>query len=300
MLFQQIEKNKRKTTQLVLLFCLLVLAIGWALSFFTIGDHISGMLLAAVILIVYVPITYMTASSQVLAIAGAKEISKDDNPMLFNIVEDLAMVARIPMPKIYIIDDPAPNAFATGIKPEKGVVAFTTGLLERLNREEIEGVAAHEIAHIRNYDIRLMTICIALVGVVVLLADIGKRVLLSSGNSRSSSNRNSNSKGNPLIIVAIILMILAPIAAQFVSLAVSRNREYLADASAIEFTRNSQGLKNALLKISDHSLQVKRANSTTESMYISNPFGKDRKKRMVNLLSTHPPIESRVERLEMM
>lgn len=299
MLFQQIEKNKRKTFLLVLLFCLLVLAIGWAVGFLLNGDDLSGAVIAAIVLIIYVPITYMTATMQVLSMSGAKEIRKEDNPMLFNIVEDLSMVARIPTPKIYIIDDPSPNAFATGIKPEKGVVAFTTGLLEKLNREELEGVAAHEIAHIRNYDIRLMTICIALVGVVALIADIGSRMLLSSGGNKGGK-RSSNSKGGGLLmLIALILIILAPLAARFVSLAVSRNREYLADASAVEFTRNSTGLKNALLKISQQSETVQNANATTASMYISNPFAKDRKKR-ASLFATHPPIESRIERLERM
>ncbi len=298
MLFQQIEKNKRNTFFLVLLFSLLVLAIGWAVGYVVNGDDLTGLFMATIVLVVYIPITYMTATAQVLSMSGAKEITKEDHPMLFNIVEDLAMVARIPTPKIYIVDDPSPNAFATGIKPEKGVVAFTTGLLEKLNREELEGVAAHEIAHIRNYDIRLMTICIALVGVIALLADLGTRMLYYSGGNKGS-RRSSNSKGNPLMIIALILIILAPIAARFVSLAVSRNREYLADASAVEFTRNSTGLKNALLKISQQSLQVKNANATTASMYISNPFSKDRRKR-VSLFATHPPIESRIERLERM
>lgn len=296
MLFQQIEKNKRKTFLLVVLFCTLVLAIGWAFGFAIQGDHFSGLIVSAIVLIIYVPLTYKTASAQVLRMAGAKEIQKEDHPMLYNIVEDLAMVARIPTPKIYIVNDPTPNAFATGIKPEKGAVAFTTGLLERLNREELEGVAAHEIAHIRNYDIRLMTICIALVGVIAILADLGRRMLFYGGNNR---NRSSNSKGNPMMIVAIILIILSPLAARFVSLAVSRNREYLADATAVEFTRNSTGLKNALLKISSSTTKVKGANASTASMYISNPFAKDRK-RSFNLFATHPPIQSRIERLERM
>ncbi len=298
MLFQQIEKNKRKTFLLVALFCILVLAIGWALGFAMNSDNISGIVIAAIVLLIYVPLTYMTATAQVLRMAGAKEVQKEDYPMIVNIVEDMAMVARIPTPKIYIIDDPTPNAFATGIKPEKGAVAFTTGLLEKLNREELEGVAAHEIAHIRNYDIRLMTICIALVGVIAFLADIGSRMLFYGGNNRSS-NRSSNSKGNPLMLVAIVLIILSPLAARFVSFAVSRNREYLADATAVEFTRNSTGLKNALLKISGSTTKVKGANATTASMYISNPFAKDRKKSF-SLFSTHPPIHSRIERLERM
>src|SRR5699024_4404601 len=236
------------------------------------------------ILLIYVPLTYMTASSQVLSMAGAKEIQRSDNPQLFGIVEELSIAARVPMPKIYIINDPSPNAFATGIKPEKGAVAFTTGLLDTLNREELAGVVAHELAHIRNYDIRLMTICIALVGVIALIANIGTRMFFFSGGRRRN---NQNQKSHPaLIIIAILFVILAPIAAQFVRLAVSRNREYLADATAVEFTRNPVGLINALKKISSDSRDVENAQEATAAMYISRPIGKRRKNRR-NLLATH-------------
>ncbi len=201
------------------------------------------------------------------------------------------------MPKVYIVNDPAPNAFATGIKPEKSAVAFTTGLLDRLNREELSGVAAHEISHIRNYDIRLMTLCIALVGVIVLIAHFGSRMLFFSGGRRGGGG---NKKSNPiLMIIALVFVILAPIAAQFVQLAVSRNREYLADASAVEITRNPKGLINALTKISQNPRDVKNAKEATASMYIARPLGNKRKKRG-SLWATHPPIESRIERLENM
>src|SRR5699024_9523334 len=191
----------------------------------------------------------------------------------------------------------APNAFATGIKPEKASVAFTTGLLKRLNREEISGVAAHEISHIRNYDIRLMTVCIALVGVIVLLAHFGSRLLFFGGG-----RRGGNKKSNPAImIIALVFIILAPIAAQFVQLAVSRNREYLADASAVELTRNPTGLINALTKISQDDNDVKNAQKATSSMYIALPLGrKSRKKKGKNWWATHPPMESRIERLRQM
>lgn len=292
MLYQQIEQNKRKTVLLMLLFTVIVAGIGWGIGYLVNGDYLSGLIIALVILAFYVPMTYMTATAQVLSMSGAREIQKEDHPMLFNIVEELSLAARIPTPKIYIVDDPAPNAFATGIKPEKGAVAFTTGLLERLNREEIAGVAAHEIAHIRNYDIRLMTVCIALVGVVAIIANIGTRMLFFRG-------RNRNQKTHPaLMIIALVFVILAPLAAQFVQMAVSRNREYLADASAVELTRNPVGLKNALLKISRSPEEVRHAKEATAAMYISNPFRK-RKKRG-SLLATHPPIESRIERLEKM
>lgn len=294
MLYKQILQNKRKTTWLIIVFCLLVLAIGWAIGYLFGNDPVTGLFITAIILAIYVPTTYMSASSQVLRMAGAREIHKEDHPQLFDIVEELSIAARIPMPKIYIVDDPAPNAFATGIKPEKGAVAFTTGLLEKLNREELAGVAAHEIGHIRNYDIRLMTVCIALVGVIVMIAHFGSRMWFFGGR------RGGDRKQNPiLIVVALVFVILAPIAAQFVQLAVSRNREYLADATAVELTRNPMGLINALKKISGDPRDVQRADTATASMYIERPLKRKRKKRS-SLWATHPPVESRIQRLQQM
>ena len=296
MLYKQILQNKRKTVLLVTLFTVLVLAIGWAIGYLFGNDPYTGLIITVVILAIYLPITYFSATSQVLGMAGAREIKKEDHPQLFDIVEELSLAARIPMPKVYIVNDPAPNAFATGIKPEKGAVAFTTGLLDKLNREELSGVAAHEIGHIRNYDIRLMSICIALVGVVAIIANMGSRMLLFGGGR----NRGGNNKQNPLMaVLALVLVILAPLAAQFVQLAVSRNREYLADATAVELTRNPVGLINALRKISGDPRDVERANSTTASMYIDFPLKKKRKKKG-SLLATHPPIEGRIERLKQM
>jgi heat shock protein HtpX len=298
MLYRQIEQNKRRTFFLLLLFSLLVLAIGGAIGYLLNGNPLVGVVLAAVVLLFYVPITYLSASAQVLSMSGAREIQKADHPTLFHIVEELALAARVPMPKIYIVEDAAPNAFATGLTPEKGAVAFTTGLLAKLNREELEGVAAHELAHIRNYDIRLMTICIALVGVIAIVGDLGTRLLFF--RSLSGNNRDNQKESNPiLMIVALVFVILAPIAAYFVQLAVSRNREYLADASAVEFTRNAAGLRNALLKISHDAERVKSAKEATASMYFANPFRRDRKGQ-VSLFATHPPMESRIERLEKM
>lgn len=299
MLYKQIAQNRRKTFLLVLLFSAVVLAVGWAFGYLLNNDSVSGVIIAAVVLVIYLPITYMSASAQVLSMSGAKQIQREDHPQLFAIVEELSIAARLPMPKIYIINDPAPNAFATGLKPEKGVVAFTTGLLEKLNREELAGVVAHELAHIRNYDIRLMTVCIALVGVIALLANFGSRMLFFRGGSN-----NNNQRTHPaLMIVALALVILAPLVAQFVRLAVSRNREYLADATAVEFTRNPTGLINALAKISSDPRDVLHAKEATASMYISQPLGKKnkrKKRKSRNLWATHPPIESRIKRLSEM
>lgn len=296
MLYKQVLHNKRKTMWLITVFSVLVLAIGWAIGYFFSETPWTGLIITFVIVAFYVPITYATANSQVLNMAGAKKIKREDHPQLFDVVEELSLAARIPMPDVYIVNDPAPNAFATGTKPEKASVAFTTGLLERLNREEISGVAAHEISHIRNYDVRLMTVCIALVGVIVLIAHFGSRLLLFGGG-----RRGGNKKSNPAImIIALIFIILAPIAAQFVQLAVSRNREYLADASAVELTRNPTGLINALTKISQDDNDVKNAQKATASMYIAMPLGRESRKKKRNWLSTHPSMENRIERLQQM
>lgn len=297
MLYKQVLHNKRKTIWLITVFSVLVIAIGWAIGYFFSDTPYTGLVITLIIVAIYVPITYSTANSQVLNMAGAKKIKREDHPQLFDVVEELSLAARIPMPDVYIVNDSAPNAFATGIKPEKASVAFTTGLLERLDREELSGVAAHEISHIRNYDIRLMTVCIALVGVIVLLAHFGSRLLLFGGGRRGGNN-----KSNPIVmIIALVFIILAPIAAQFVQLAVSRNREYLADASAVELTRNPVGLINALTKISQDDHDVKNAQKATASMYIAIPLGrKSRKKKGKNLWATHPPMESRIKRLKQM
>lgn len=298
MLYKQVLQNKRKTVWLITVFSVLVLAIGWAIGYFFSETPYVGLIITLIIVAFYVPITYATANSQVLNMAGAKKIKQEDHPQLFDVVAELSLAARIPMPDVYIVNDPAPNAFATGTKPEKASVAFTTGLLERVNREELSGVAAHEISHIRNYDVRLMTVCIALVGVIVLIAHFGSRLLFFGGGRRGGGNK----KSNPIImIIALIFIILAPIAAQFVQLAVSRNREYLADASAVELTRNPQGLINALTKISQDDHDVKNAQKATASMYIAIPLGrKSRKKKAKSWFATHPPMESRIERLQKM
>jgi len=297
MLYRQIEQNRRKTVLLVLVFGLLVLVTGAAIGYLSDGDPVVGLVLAAIFLAFYLPVTWMSASRQVLGMAGARPASREEYPQLYNIVEELCIPARLPMPKIYIVDDPSPNAFATGLKPEKGAVAFTTGLLERLNREELEGVAAHELAHIRNYDIRLMTISIALISVIIVLADIGVRILMVR---RGGSNRKGSGSNPAILIVALVLVILAPIAARIVHFAISRNREYLADATAVEFTRNPVGLKNALLKIAQSDLDVQKAKQATAPLYFASPFSKERKKRRAGLFDTHPPIEARIERLERM
>lgn len=295
MLYEQIRQNKRKTTKLMLIFSLVTLIAGWAFGYIIFEDLYIGLILSVIILIFYIPITYISANSQVLKMSGAKEASREEYPQLYDIVEELIIPARLPMPKIYVVHDPSPNAFATGVKPEKASIAFTTGLLEVLNREELEAVASHELAHIRNFDIRLMTICIALVSIIILLAELGTRMMFFSGRRSSDSN---NQKKNPiLMIIAIVLIILAPLIAQIVRLSVSRNREYLADATAVEFTRNPVGLISALEKISQDKRDLKHAKEATAPMYIVTPLNKKKEQK---LWATHPPIKQRINRLKNM
>ncbi|GGD89550.1 zinc metalloprotease HtpX [Paenibacillus nasutitermitis] len=296
MLYKQIERNKRKTFLLILLFSAIVAGVGSAIGYLGYGEAWGGLILAAVVLAFYIPISLMSANKQVLRMSGARPVSQEEYPQLYNIIEGLCIPARIPMPRIYVVNDPAPNAFATGTKPEKGAVAFTTGLLQQLNREELEAVAAHEIGHIRNYDIRLMTISIALIGVIALLADMGSRMLFF----QRGGNRDNKKTHPAVMIIALIFVVLSPIAARFVHLAVSRNREYLADATAVELTRNATGLKQALIKISGSNLDVREAKPSTAAMYISNPFGKAARKKRSSWFSTHPSMESRIERLDQM
>lgn len=234
---------------------------------------IIGAILTSIIMVFYLPITYLSANKQVISLSGSKEASREEYPELYNIVEGLVIVARVPMPKIFIVNDPAPNAFATGLKPEKAGVSVTTGLLDTLKRDELEGVIAHELAHIRNYDIRLLTMTIAMVGFIVLISNIGSRMLIYGGGRGRSSNNSKGGGGQiVMLIVGIVALIMAPLAAQVIKLAVSRNREYLADATAVEFTRNPVGLQNALRKISGSGIKVEKATQATASMYISDPM----------------------------
>lgn len=221
----------------------------------------------------------------------AREIrSKEEHRFLWNTVENLAMVARIPMPKIYIINDPSPNAFATGMSPKTGAVAVTTGLMERLNREEIEGVLAHEVAHIRNFDIRLATIALALVAVIAVVSDLGSRMIFYARGGRDK-------KQHPVVLViALLLLVLSPIIATMLKFAISRNREYLADASAAELTRNPNALASALEKITGVREPVREASNASAPLYFADPL----KKKMSGLFSTHPPSKERIKRLRTM
>ncbi|MBM0064097.1 zinc metalloprotease HtpX [Alkalicoccobacillus gibsonii] len=292
-LYQQISHNKRKTIFIVTGFVLFVLAVGAAITYLYIGDYISGLILAALVGGGYTLIMLFGSTNVVMRMNHAREIrNSDDHAYLWNTVDSLSMVAQIPKPRIFIINDQSPNAFATGTSPKKAAVAVTTGLLNQLNREELEGVIAHEIAHVRNYDIRLATVAIALVSAVAILSDIGAR---SMYYGRARGNRDNKQNGI-IMILSLLLIIISPLVATLIQLAISRNREFLADATAAELTRNPNALANALRKITNSSTPVKEASSTSASLYFADPL----KKKAASLFSTHPQPEARIKRLESM
>ncbi|MBT5807987.1 M48 family metallopeptidase, partial [Candidatus Uhrbacteria bacterium] len=226
--------------------------------------------------------------------AGAKEVQKKDAPQLYRLVENLAITAGIPTPKVYVIKDPSPNAFATGRDPEHASVAVTTGLLQTMTKQELEGILAHEISHIKNYDIRIMTVVIVLVGIVLLLSDILMRTFIFGGRD------NDNRANIALMVIGIVLAIFSPIFAQLIKLAVSRSREYLADASGSLLTRQPEHLASALEKIAKQDKPLKRANHATAHLFIANPFDPHVTKKFESMFSTHPPIEQRIQQLRSM
>lgn len=237
----------------------------------------------------YAVLQYFFAASAATTMVGAKEISKKDCPRLYNAVENLSITTGLPMPKVYVINDPAPNAFASGRDPKNSIVAATTGLLDIMDDKELTAVMAHEMSHIKNYDIRVSTIVFGLVCVVGLLADISSRLLFYG-------NRKRDEERSPVgAILMILTAILAPLFAALAQMAVSREREYLADASSVNITRYPEGMISALKKLQSHSQPMKNQNSATAALYINNPL---RKGILSNLFSTHPPIEKRIERLE--
>ncbi|MCP8857259.1 zinc metalloprotease HtpX [Latilactobacillus fuchuensis] len=297
MLYEQIAQNKRKTVYVLIGFFALVLAIGGAIGYLFMNNMLTGVTLAAVLAIVYILIMISNSTNVVMQMNHAVEI-KDANqyPDLWHIVEDMAMVGQIPMPRVFIVEDDSPNAFATGNDPQHAAVAVTSGIMQRLNREELEGVIAHEVSHIRNYDIRLSTIALALSAVISILVNIGNNFFWWGGAGRDRDDDRDNGGSNVIAMVfSILLMILGPLAASLAQMALSRNREYLADASGVELTRNPEGLINALLKISE-SEPMQAADPSSSALYISDPF----KGKASHLFDSHPPIEDRVAKLRAM
>jgi len=244
--------------------------------------------------------SYYYSDKIIMTISAAKQIQKKDNPQLFRIIENLSIASGLPMPKVFLVDDSAPNAFATGRDPKHASIAFTSGILEKLNRQELEGVAAHELSHVGNYDTRLLTIVSVLVGMIALLSDWFIRITWFGGGNRD--NDDNDSAAGIFMIIAFVLAILSPIIATLIQLAVSRKRELLADASGALLTRNPEELAQALIKISKDQEPLEVANKATAHLYIVNPF-KDGHKMVgnfANLFNTHPPIEERVKALRAM
>ena len=299
-MYEQIASNKRKSIFLIFFFLVLIAALGWVFGQITeFGSY--ALIPAVVIALLMTWGSYYYSDKIVLAVSKARPVSKQEYPYLYNIVEGLALAAGLPKPRCYVIDDTAPNAFASGRNPEKAVVVVTEGLLKKLNRAELEGVIAHEMSHIKNYDIRVQTLAVVMVGVVVLLSDWILRSFLWGGRRRRSSDKSSGNAGAILIIVALALAILSPIIAQLIKLAVSRKREFLADADGAMLTRYPPGLASALKKLSADKEPLEVANKATAHMYIINPL-KDHKRGagMAKLFSTHPPVEERIAALEKM
>ena len=294
--YNQIDSNRRKTLLLMLGFSIFIVVVAYILVF-ALGYEGPGALgFIGIILIIsgFINLgSYYWSDKLVLGMSGARLIKKQDNPDLYRTVENLTIAAGMPMPKVYIIDDPATNAFATGRDPKHAAIAFTTGILNRLEKLELEGVVAHELSHVRNYDTRLMSIVVILVGTVALLANVFFRSLWWGGGSR-----DRRGGGALLLIVGIVVAILAPIAAQIIKLAVSRRREFLADSSGALLTRHPEGLASALLKISSDSTISKRVSPANAHLFIINPFkGKQAKNWIAGLFRTHPPVEDRVKAL---
>lgn len=293
-MYSAIARNKRNTVFIMVLFVLLVAAIGFAVNLIW-GDPLGTgdwtVTIATVIGVgIYVLIQYFAGSSQALSMSGARQIDKADNPRLYRVVENLAITKGLPMPKVYIVDDPAPNAFATGRKPELASVAATTGLLDMMTDSELEGVMAHEMGHVENYDIRLNTIVFALVVAIGFIVDILMRMMWFGGG-----RRNSNSGGNPImLIVGLAALVLSPIIAALIQAAISRQREYLADATGAMTTRNPEGLASALEKLGQYGRPLRRQNSTMAHMWFGDP---SKPGVMDKLFGTHPPIFDRVQRL---
>lgn len=286
-LYSQIAANRRKTFFLFFFTFLIIIALGYVFGIYF-NDPYSGVLAALAFTIFFSLFSYYFSSNIVLAISGAQPIEKREHPLLFRTVENLCIGAGLPMPKIYVIEESAMNAFATGRNPQNAVVAVTRGLLENLEDEELEGVIAHELSHIQNYDTRVMTLAAVMAGAVVILADIFLR------STRFASSRDHRGGSGILVLVGLFLILLSPIFAQLIKLAISRQREFLADASGALLTRYPEGLARALEKISRDRTPLEHVSEATAHLYIKDPLTGG---FLGSLFATHPPVEERIRRL---
>lgn len=288
MMFESITKNKVKTFFIITFFIIFVMALVYFISLWLFEDSYIAVAFALIMSLISALVSYFTCDKMVLSLNGARIATKTEFLQLNEILEGLCIAANLPLPKLYVIESDALNAFATGRNPKNSVICVTTGLIKKLDKNEIEGVLAHELSHIKNYDILVSTIAIVMVGLVSILAD-----LFSHGFYRTDDGDDDR---NPiLMIIGLIFIILSPIFANLLNLMISRNREYLADATAVSLTRNNEGLIKALMKIDSDTNVLKTANETCSSLYISDPFKK--KKERDSIFSTHPSIANRIERL---
>ena len=286
-MYKAIAANKRNTLLIMAVFIGLISAVGWAISYLYGNQSIAYWVIGGAA--VYAFIQYFLASTLAVAMTGAQEIQKKDNPRLFRIVENLAITLGIPTPRVYIIEDPAPNAFATGRDPKHAIVATTTGILELMDDRELTAVMAHEMGHVQNYDIRVSMIAFGLVSAIGILSDVVIRIIFFGDNRRDNNS-------NPILLIfGLVVVILAPIIAIIVQLAISRQREYLADATGAMTTRDSEGLIDALKKLETYGRPMKRQNTSAAHMFLNDPLKPGIFSR---LFSTHPPLAERIKRLQ--
>lgn len=298
MLFDQIASNKRRTWVLLIAFFALLAIIGAAVGYLWLNSTLGGVIIAFIIGGIYAFSMIFQSTEVVMSMNGARQVTEAEAPDLYHVVEDMAMVAQVPMPRVYIVEDSSPNAFATGSKPENAAVAATTGLLNLMNREELEAVIGHEVSHIRNYDIRISTIAVALASAVTMLSSLAGRMMWFGGGSRRRNSRDNDSGLEILmLILSLVAIILAPLAATLVQLAISRQREFLADASSVELTRNPQGMINALQKLDGSEPMHRKVDDASAALYINDP---KKPGGLQKLFHTHPPISERIERLKNM
>lgn len=299
MLYEQIASNKRKTWVLLIVFFLLLAIVGYAVGYLFMNSGFGGVTIAMILGFIYALTMIFQSTEIVMSMNGAREVDRNEEPVLSHVVEDMAMVAQIPMPRVYVIDDPGLNAFATGSNPQNAAVAATSGLLEFMNREELEAVIGHEVSHIRNLDIRISTIAVALASAITLLSSMAGRMMWWGGASRSRRNSDRDSGGLEVImlVISLLAIVLAPLAATLVQLAISRQREFLADASSVELTRNPQGMINALLKLENSQPMTHHVDDASSALYINDP---QKPGFLKKLFYTHPPISERIERLKHM
>lgn len=285
-MYSAIAKNKRNTVLIMAVFVAIIGVIGVFVGVYNDSYSLSWVIAGCALL--YAILQYFIAGKLAVAMTGAQEIQKNDAPELWRVVENLAITSGMPMPKVYIIQDPAPNAFATGRDPKHAIVGVTTGLLEIMDKRELEAVMAHEMSHVQNYDIRVSMIAFGLVSAIGVLADIALRTMIFSDNDRKENS-------NPIVlIIGLAVVILAPILASITQLAISRQREYLADASGVLLTRDTEGLASALEKLGAYGKPMQKQTTSTANLFISNPL---KAGFFAKLFSTHPPLEDRIARL---